>query len=119
MLHGIFTHLFALIPRCSFQLNGQIEYNSTATSMTMRPLSVYQFAVAEGLQPVAETALERLRYFHPDWMLRIEASTIIADVHNTQYQEAAREIRYALYREKILTETMDMRRELLRMVARS
>ncbi|MBS1164334.1 MAG: hypothetical protein H6R00_359 [Proteobacteria bacterium] len=85
----------------------------------MQPQSTHRVEVAEDLRPFAATALSRLGYLHPNWRLRIEASTIIADVADAESVETiVREIRYALYREKILTETMDMRRSLLRMVSR-
>lgn len=88
--------------------------------MIMRNPSNYQLEVAESLRPFIATAVERLSYLHPNWRLRIEASTITAEVADTESKEVvAREIRYALYREKILAETMDMRRDLLRMVSGS
>lgn len=86
----------------------------------MQSPSTHQLEVAESLWPFVATAINRLGYLHPNWSLQLEASAIIVEALGDESGElVAREIRYALYREKILTETMDMRRDLLRMVSRS
>jgi len=86
----------------------------------MQPPSSLHFAVPHALQPFAAIAVERLAYLNPNWRLLLEASVIVAEVPSGESEEPiARGIRYALYREKILAETMDMRRDLLRMVSRS
>lgn len=86
----------------------------------MQSPSVHQLEVAEHLRSFAAPAVHRLGYLHPNWDLRIEASAIVAQAPADESAElVVREIRYALYREKILAETMNMRRDLLRMVARS
>lgn len=86
----------------------------------MCTLTVCRLQVTEDREPFAAAALSRLGYLHPQWSLRTEPSAIIAEVDESASEGAVvREIRYALYREKILAETMDMRRDLLRMVARS
>lgn len=76
--------------------------------------------VPEDLRQFSVLAVSRLGYLHPNWRLRIDASTIAVEAPADESVETvAREIRYALYREKIMAETMDMRRDLLRMVSRS
>ena len=80
----------------------------------------HRLKVPRDLRPFVATALHRLSYLHPCWELRAESHTVIAAVDGVKSEDAVlREIRYALYREKILAETMDMRRDLLRMVSRS
>lgn len=86
----------------------------------MQPQSTHRVEVPEDLRPFAATALSRLGYLHPNWRLCIEASTIAVEAPADESEEVVlREIRYALYREKILAETMDIRRDLLLMVSRS
>lgn len=69
--------------------------------------------------PHVHSALTRLGYLHPTWHLQISDITLVVTAPTVDSPEAVlREIRYTLYREKILAETMSMRRELLRMVAR-
>lgn len=69
--------------------------------------------------PYIQSALTRLGYLHPSWRLKISDMTITATIPTAESPDTVlREIRYAIYREKIFAETMDMRRDLLRMVAR-
>lgn len=81
--------------------------------------STHCLEVPTNLQPFIEAAMSRLGYLHPDWRLRVDGAEISAEIVGEGPQEILREIRYALYREKILAETLDMRRDLLRMIARS
>lgn len=81
--------------------------------------STHRLEVLGNLRPFIETAMSRLGYLHPDWRLRVDGAEIAAEVYGEGPQEVCREIRYALYREKVLAETLDMRRDLLRMVSRS
>lgn len=86
----------------------------------MPPPSNHRLEFHEDLRPFAAAALSRLGYLHPNWRLRVDASTIAVEVLDDEPEEAiVREVRYAIYREKILAETMDMRRHLLHMVSQS
>lgn len=86
----------------------------------MQPQSIYQLQVPEDLQPFAALAVNRLGYLHPKWCLQIDTSAIVAEASGDESgQLVAREIRHAIYREKILAVTMDMRGDLLRIVSRS
>lgn len=89
-------------------------------SEIMQAPSNHRLEVPEVLRSFTAPAVNRLGYLHPNWTLRIEASIITVEVTDAVSEEiVAREIHYALYREKILADTMDMRRDLLRMVSRS
>lgn len=63
----------------------------------MQSPSSYQLEVAESLWSFATTVINHLGYLHPNWILRIDTSAIIAEVPNEESEEAvAREIRYPL-----------------------
>ncbi|BBE72981.1 hypothetical protein [Oharaeibacter diazotrophicus] len=73
--------------------------------------------VADVFQPVLDAALTRLRYLHPGWGFEAADGGILVSIPDGQgASDVEREIAYALYRERILSETMDMRRSLLDLV---
>lgn len=68
---------------------------------------------------VFEAAALRVAYLHADWVLTWDATAIkITGPAGVDPADIRREIAYALYRERILAETMDMRRGLLALVQR-
>jgi hypothetical protein len=69
------------------------------------------------LLPYVEPALARLRYLYPD--IEFAAAGNDIEVLSAKGEPAAmveREIRYALYREKIYAETLPLRRALIKAV---
>jgi len=70
--------------------------------------------------PYADAALARLGYLHPDWQITRTGNELLVRSGDPVDRNAVRrDIKFVLYREKILAETLDLRRGLLRMVAGS
>lgn len=63
-------------------------------------------------------ALMRLGYLHPEWSIEFSPAQIEVAGATESAEQVRREVHYAIYREKILSETMDMRRSLLEAVSR-
>jgi hypothetical protein len=67
--------------------------------------------------PFVEPALARLGYLFPKVEFVFEGSAIaIKDTFGAPPETVAREVRYALYREKIYAETLPLRRALVEAV---
>lgn len=86
----------------------------------MDSLLTLQWEAPEELRPFAVNAASRLSYLHPKWRLRTDGSRFIAEGFLDEAEEIViRDFLYSLYREKILAETMELRRDLLNLVSRS
>jgi len=65
-------------------------------------------------------AVLRLGYLHPKWKFEINDTFLVASAPLVDSRDdILQEVQYAIYREKILSTTMDMRRDLLCMLAQS
>ncbi len=75
--------------------------------------------VSELFKPFAEAAVERLRYIHPEIDFSLtEEGVIVESIANSDLETISRDVHFALYREKILTETLSMRREMMKVMSR-
>lgn len=60
--------------------------------------------------PHVEAAVARLSYLFPKWAISTSAPSVIhVDAPSTETAIASREIKYALYREKVYADTLPMR----------
>jgi len=61
--------------------------------------------------------LLRIGYLYPHWLVTSTADGLVVEIGNGSSEaEVRREILYTVYREKILAETMDLRRGLIAFV---
>lgn len=76
--------------------------------------------VSEVLRPYAELAVTRLGYLYPKMIFSYRELNVVvssdADIDETKIR---RDVLYALYREKIYSETLSMRQSLIAMVSAS
>ena len=80
---------------------------------------VVRVDIPSGFQEIAETALLRLGYLYPAAIFTIVDGVIAASVDTgADFKVLEREIRYALYRERIYTQTLDLRQALIDAVTR-
>lgn len=68
--------------------------------------------------PYAAAAIARLRYLRPSWTF-VERDGVIEVGADASSQDVGREVFHAIYREKIYTETLALRRDLLAMLAKT
>lgn len=109
-----------------FHLWGQLRPSicrsiSKGQPMKLRKISTprqYRIQVPPGYLQYVEAAIIRLCYLRPQWSfcyrncaVEVEADVPLADV--------TRELMHAIYREKVYTETLPLRRELLAMLAKA
>ncbi len=79
----------------------------------MPPLEI---PVAEEFEPFVEAALMRVGYLLPGTPMEYEKGRRLISVHideSQDPQQIAKEIRYALYRERIYKETLPIRNRIL------
>jgi hypothetical protein len=74
--------------------------------------------IPQTLLPYAEPALARLRYLYPRLTFALCESGIKVNGDTSVVSIAAREVLYAVYREKIYAETLPLRRSLIDAVTR-
>lgn len=73
--------------------------------------------IPDEMKPYLGAAIARVGYLHPDWTaLASDAGARLEIADEESAAQARREVLYAVYREKILSQTMEMRRALLRAV---
>ena len=71
------------------------------------------------LQPYAEAAVTRLSYLYPSIGFVLYDDCIeVSGTGDVSTETIAKEINYALYREKVFAETLSMRRDLISGVMR-
>jgi len=74
--------------------------------------------VAPPLQPYVDQALTRLAYLYPRVKFAaVPGGILIEEERAVEVNELARNVHYALYREKIYAETLPLRRALVEAVA--
>ena len=69
------------------------------------------------VSPYAASAIARLRYLRPGWTF-VERDGAIEVEADASSQDVGREVFHAIYREKIYTETLPLRRDLFAMLAK-
>ena len=69
--------------------------------------------VAEVFEPYVASALVRLGYLYPDARFVPVANGIEITTDGADHDVLAREVQYALYREKIYAETLPLRQSLI------
>lgn len=75
--------------------------------------------IPRSMQDYADAAVIRVGYVRSTWVVsRHEGVIIVRAPADTSTADIRREVLFAVYREKILSETMDMRRTLLQTVTR-
>ena len=80
--------------------------------------SIFSFSIAGTLKPYVPAAIVRLGYLHPNWDIEFSENSI--HVQSDACDEkplVQREVFHCVYREKVLAETLDIRRDLLALVA--
>ena len=79
---------------------------------------LFTFLIESPLEPYVPAAIVRLGYLHPSWEIEFSESSIrVRSALETGKPLVQREVFHSVYREKILAETLDMRRDLLKLVA--
>lgn len=75
--------------------------------------------IPQSMQDYADAAVVRVGYARTTWVIsRHDRAIVVRAPADAGASEIRREVLYAVYREKILSETMDMRRALLETVTR-
>jgi len=73
--------------------------------------------VPEKSRTFLDSALLRVGYLHPHWLVTSTSEGVVVEVESGPSEaEVRREILYSVYREKILAETLDLRRGLIAFV---
>lgn len=73
-----------------------------------------EISVPEGFAQYMDAAIIRLQYLFPKIVFQIEGQSITVENCPHDVAELRKEISYALYREKIYAENIEIRRELFR-----
>lgn len=68
---------------------------------------------AEEFRPHIDAAVLRLSYLHPEVKVRSEDGVVITAHALAELTDAVRDFQFILYREKIYTETRNLRRTLI------
>lgn len=75
--------------------------------------------IPEAMRGYIDAAITRVGYVQVRWVIsRVENRIVVRSTADASESDIRREVLYAVYREKILSETMDMRRALLETVTR-
>lgn len=84
--------------------------------MSKDEATVVEFPTA--FRGAIDAAIVRLSYRYPSWSLEAVGDGIAVIAPDTSGELIRREVAYAVYRERIFTETLQMRRDLLDAVTR-
>ncbi len=77
----------------------------------------FEIPVGDGFKAYVEAALTRVGYLCPEIQIEYDKTTAVITVYkndNTDTEQISKEVKYALYRERIYQETLPIRKRILR-----